>query len=357
MKIRSLLKRVTLVTLSAGALIAGNALAGPVQVDLATPSAGEQATVQLEVTIDGNGFDEGSEALFLVSGTANPGGIVVTNNQFVSRKQLVATIDIAPDADLDDYDIEVMTSSGRRGKGHTLFRVVKQGSLGGGGAGGGPEDRPGDVSLCAIFQDGAGDAIVSDNGSAYCDEMDGVWIIPGLNGNFTAGELGSKKFNPNQRDLYFKSDCGGIVDPVCDPVSGWSIDGNFWAAYEYDTNGNPVGNDRLQWLEMSADEVTRVSVHVHLGKVSNGPGPKKSRSLSYGNTNGIQIGCTADAPGTGPAWISCNSEDAGGYCNAWTLSSFDLSGGSNDALACFKREGAPDVTIDAPFAVEIFTMP
>lgn len=160
---RSTFRLMTLITAGlACTLLAGNVLAGPVQVELATPSVGEQASTAFDVTIDGNGFDEGSVASFLVTQTENPGGILVTNTRFVSRRQLVATIDIAEDADLEDYDIEVITTSGRRGKGHTLFSVVAPGS---GGNGGGNEC---DLQFSAAFTPPSSDeALRGDGGPDY----------------------------------------------------------------------------------------------------------------------------------------------------------------------------------------------
>ncbi len=161
MNIQSNTRLMTLIAFCvAGIFFSGVAQAGPVQVDLATPSVGEQ-TQTYDVTIDGNGFDEGSVASFLVTGSENPGGVVVTNTRFVNRRQLVATINIAEDAELEDYDIEVVTSGGRRGKGHTLFRVV---APGGGGNGG----NQCDLQFSATFMpEPTYDALRSDGGGDY----------------------------------------------------------------------------------------------------------------------------------------------------------------------------------------------
>ena len=82
------------------------------------------------VTIKGNGFDKGSQARFFLTGTTNPGGITVKSTTSKGKKTLVANIDVAVDATIADFDIEVTTCSGRRGRGIILFSVKKKGSGG-----------------------------------------------------------------------------------------------------------------------------------------------------------------------------------------------------------------------------------
>ncbi|HET7204630.1 MAG TPA: hypothetical protein VFI92_14805 [Steroidobacteraceae bacterium] len=101
----------------------GRVSAQVVQVSSADPSTTTQGTVSLEVTINGSGFDNGSLVKFLVTGTTDPGGITVRNVVFRNSKRLVATIDVADTAAVTKFDIEVTTTSGRKGKGTTLFSV------------------------------------------------------------------------------------------------------------------------------------------------------------------------------------------------------------------------------------------
>lgn len=94
-----------------------------VEVTAADPSAAAQGTLSLDVTISGKGFDKTAQVKFFVTGTTNPGGITVKNVTVSSARKLVATIDVADTAIIDKFDIEVSLSSGRKGKGTTLFTV------------------------------------------------------------------------------------------------------------------------------------------------------------------------------------------------------------------------------------------
>lgn len=108
-------------------LVTSTVYAQKVQVDSAEPSEGEQSTT-LVVTINGNGFGNSAAVRFLLSNTENLGDVSVDDVQVVSRKKLVATIKISEVFDPQDYDIEVENlTTGRRGKGHTMFRVLKKG--------------------------------------------------------------------------------------------------------------------------------------------------------------------------------------------------------------------------------------
>ena len=102
---------------------AGAAVA-QVQVTSADPTSASQGTVSLEVTINGTGFDNGSSVKFLVTGTADEGGIVVKKVVYRNSKRLTATIDVSDSAATSKFDIEVTTTTGRKGKGTTLFTVV-----------------------------------------------------------------------------------------------------------------------------------------------------------------------------------------------------------------------------------------
>jgi len=94
-----------------------------VQVTSADPSSAEQGTVELDVEITGNGFNHSAVVEFFPTGTSAPGGIKVKKVKVRGPKKLIATIDVESDAAVADFDIEIRLSSGRRGRGTTLFSV------------------------------------------------------------------------------------------------------------------------------------------------------------------------------------------------------------------------------------------
>jgi hypothetical protein len=106
-----------------------------VVVQSATPSSGEQGTTELDVVIDGSGFDSSAAVAFLVSGSStDTGDVVVRSVTYHSSNKLTARVGLT-NAKLADYDIKVTLSSGRNGKGITLFKVVAKG-------GGNPDTTP-----------------------------------------------------------------------------------------------------------------------------------------------------------------------------------------------------------------------
>ena len=99
-----------------------------IQVNSADPDFAEQGTVNLDVLIQGNGFDNTAQAVFLVTGTENPGGITVNSTRARGSKKLLVNIDIEVDADVAKFDIKVNQSGGRTGKGTELFSVKARGA-------------------------------------------------------------------------------------------------------------------------------------------------------------------------------------------------------------------------------------
>jgi len=152
--------------LATSLLFMGTAQAGKVSVTAADPPEAEQETIGLDVTIDGEGFDDGTQVTFLVAGNRNDtGGINVTRNHFVNPNQMIATIDIAPAAIVGDFDIAVETSRGRRGKGNTLFHVLQK------GGGGGSKSGTAWVNDNDVFYRVRGDGPVGEgNFSVYIDD-------------------------------------------------------------------------------------------------------------------------------------------------------------------------------------------
>ena len=94
-----------------------------IQVSSANPSAAAQGTINLNVTVSGNGFKKGAKAQWFVSGTTNPGGVTVNSTTFNGSTQLTANITVSSSAVLSGYDIQVMNSDGRTGVGTELFTV------------------------------------------------------------------------------------------------------------------------------------------------------------------------------------------------------------------------------------------
>ena len=100
------------------------AQAQTIQVTAADPPTGEQGTINLNVLIKGKGFKNGAKAKFYKTGTTDPAGVNVKSTLYVSSTQLVANIDIADEAALALFDIEVRNADGRTGKGTELFSVT-----------------------------------------------------------------------------------------------------------------------------------------------------------------------------------------------------------------------------------------
>jgi hypothetical protein len=85
------------------------------------PNKAHQDTT-LDVRVVGSGFDQGSRAEWAIAGV--PTAKVRTNStRFVNSKELVANITIALDADPVLYDVQVITSRGKKGIGTELFQV------------------------------------------------------------------------------------------------------------------------------------------------------------------------------------------------------------------------------------------
>lgn len=113
--------------LLAALLVAGlPAGAQTISVTSAVPAETEQGTLGLVVAIGGAGFDRGSKVAFYVTGTTNPGGVVVKSVRYRNAKSLEATIDVAPDAQVQlKFDVQVQSGT-RTGKGTELFKVIQK---------------------------------------------------------------------------------------------------------------------------------------------------------------------------------------------------------------------------------------
>ena len=96
-----------------------------VTVESAFPDNADQGDL-IDVEIEGTGFDDGSTARFIVTDTRDDTQIDVQSVEYLGPGKLKAKIKVKDAALVIDYDIEVTTSSGRRGKGTTLFRVQER---------------------------------------------------------------------------------------------------------------------------------------------------------------------------------------------------------------------------------------
>jgi hypothetical protein len=62
-----------------------------------------------------------------VAGTSDPGGVTVNSTTFVSSTELTANITVSDTAVISTFDIQVLNSDGRGGKGTELFAVTSKG--------------------------------------------------------------------------------------------------------------------------------------------------------------------------------------------------------------------------------------
>lgn len=98
-----------------------------VQVTAAVPSSTAQGTINLNVKVTGKGFKNGAQAKWFITGTTNPGGVTVNSTTFISSTEVTANITVDDTATIANFDIQVLNSDGRGGKGTELFAVLAKG--------------------------------------------------------------------------------------------------------------------------------------------------------------------------------------------------------------------------------------
>lgn len=210
----------------------------PVDVQEAVPNYGNQGEFNKAVKIKGKGFDSESTVEFLLTGTENPGNVTVQSVTYDPGTGDLDTIIDVPDgetaATLGDYDIRVTNSRGRKGKGTTLFAVLKPGETPG------PNNEGLAISmLCSLDDEGDAlatmtndEAVNSPDGSPYYeDALDKVGCISaGVSGDTLAGlrlrtVVGSLKRAVRFVDMKFEqcldgTDCvpAKFLDPSKDSV-------------------------------------------------------------------------------------------------------------------------------------------
>ncbi len=120
---------ITLVCLALGLLVflcasSQSAQAQQVQVTAAAPAAAAQGTINLNVKVTGKGFKNGAKAKWFVSGSTDDGGVTVNSTTFVNSGEVTANITVSDTAIIANFDIQVLNSDGRGGKGTELFAVT-----------------------------------------------------------------------------------------------------------------------------------------------------------------------------------------------------------------------------------------
>ena len=99
-----------------------------IQVTSTSPDAVPQGTIDLNVTINGKGFEKGATAKWFVTGTTNPGGVTVNSTTFNSSTQLTANLTVAIDATLGGYDVVITFARARTGVGTDASTITPKGT-------------------------------------------------------------------------------------------------------------------------------------------------------------------------------------------------------------------------------------
>jgi len=114
---------IILALLMVTAVVLANTASAQISVTSATPNSATQGTINLNITVGGNGFTAGAQAQWFISGTKNPGGVTVNSTAFVNSNTLTANITVSSTAYVGNFDIVVKNTNGRTGKGSELFAV------------------------------------------------------------------------------------------------------------------------------------------------------------------------------------------------------------------------------------------
>jgi len=140
-------------------------------VSSAVPSDGEQGAVGLQIHVLGLNFEKGAKVAFHLTKETDPDpGMTVQSTSFVSDTELIATTDIALDAEVSSRDISV-SFRGRRGIGTERFHVKENSGIG-------------QLEGTPLKATSLGGVMASDVSADYVDGVDGMAVhLSGVNGN------------------------------------------------------------------------------------------------------------------------------------------------------------------------------
>src|SRR5215469_15167158 len=120
MKITSSLSLQRFITVTTFVVLSAASVSAQIQVNSTNPNSAAQGTINLNVTVNGNGFKKGAKAQWFVTGTTNPGGVTVNSTTFNSSTQLTANVTVSSIATVSGFDVKVTNADGRTGKGTDL---------------------------------------------------------------------------------------------------------------------------------------------------------------------------------------------------------------------------------------------
>jgi len=341
---------------------------GQVQVSAADPMAAEQGTINLNVKVTGKGFKNGAQAKWFVTGTTNPGGVTVNSTTFVSSSEVTANITVADTATIANFDIQVLNSDGRGGKGTELFAVTAKGAS---------------PNLCTLQPLPSGISLLSSLN--YVTQSGAAAYGPALGVSVRA-----KKMTLNGAEVVVVGvgAPGGngrleifLVDPLTGQVLDGSVVGTGSAPQPHITVNYAAGSRSLAVGDVNADGIpdfvagstTTNSANAVVGRINGGllsyqnyplPIPSSTANVGWGvamgdlNGNGsdvIAVGSTGNTAGQFiPGQVSLFTFTGSGFQNTLNISSPLATKKSGDnfglgiAIADVTGSNAKDLIVGAP---------
>jgi hypothetical protein len=300
--------------------------AGQVQVTSTNPSAAPQGTVNLDVTVNGSGFQKGAQAQWFVTGTTNPGGVTVNSTTVKGSGQLTANITVASGAVISGYDVKVTNTNGRTGKGTDLFAITTKGTP----IGCYTTGTPGGAALVTVLNP------VQSNGAAL----------------ITSSKLGNAI---RVRPVDLNND--GVVDTLAAFVTSGVSSGTSPATYVFlldPSTGqvqptNPVTGAAWQnpLLILSGVRATQAAA----GDVNGDGIPDFVMGTPQDAVSYLSVGSVSGAPSYNPSYTAYQILPPAGAPTGWAASTAigDLDGDGKDEIVVSALPGKRDTSIPAVF--------
>jgi hypothetical protein len=297
-----------------------------IQVTATSPSAAPQGTINLNITVSGNGFKRGAKAQWFVSGTTNPGGVTVNSTTVKGSSQLTANITVALDANIANFDVVVTNTDGRTGKGTDLFAVTVKGTPIGCTTSG----TPSGFSLATVLNP------VQSNGAA----------------SITTLILGNAI---RVRPLDLNRD--GVVDTLVAFVTSGSQNGSVPGTYIFfldPATGQPQANNPITgaaWknpLQVLSGVQSR---HAAAGDVNGDGVPDFALASPAGGVAYLFVGAVSGSPSYTPSYTAYKISPPPGAPSTWarTVALGDLDGDGRDEIAVAAVPGSKQAAVPAVY--------